>query len=64
MMNNPMSQTENERAREFYSQTYDTSVPDWPGELDFYRELATEVKSRHATLLEVACGTGRVTERR
>lgn len=55
-----MSPTAGERACEFYAQTYDTSVPDWPGELDFYRELATEVKSRHATLLEVACGTGRV----
>jgi hypothetical protein len=25
---------------EFYAQTYDASVPDWPGEIDFYRVLA------------------------
>jgi len=29
-----------ERAREFYAQTYDARVTDWPGEIDFYRELA------------------------
>jgi SAM-dependent methyltransferase len=49
-----------ERAREFYAQTYDVSVPDWPGEIDFYRELATEAHSHGRSVLEVACGTGRV----
>lgn len=47
-------------ASEFYAQTYDASVPDWPGEIDFYRELASKVKSGRGTMLEVACGTGRV----
>ncbi len=47
-------------ADEFYAQTYDDSVPDWPGEIDFYRELAASVKLAGGTVLEVACGTGRV----
>jgi ubiquinone/menaquinone biosynthesis C-methylase UbiE len=55
-----MGQTENEQAREFYAQTYDTSVPDWPGELDFYRRIAAGLKRHGMSLLEVACGTGRV----
>jgi SAM-dependent methyltransferase len=55
-----MPQPSNKRDIEFYAQTYDASVPDWPGELDFYREMAAEVKVNGATLLELACGTGRV----
>jgi ubiquinone/menaquinone biosynthesis C-methylase UbiE len=35
-------------------------VPDWPGEIDFYRDLASEVKRKGEKLLEIACGTGRV----
>jgi SAM-dependent methyltransferase len=42
------------------AQLYDTSVPDWPGEIDFYRELAAEARSSGAAVLEVACGTGHV----
>lgn len=42
------------------AQLYDASVPDWPGEIDFYRELAAEAKSNGGAVLEVACGTGRV----
>ena len=34
-----------ERVREFYAETYDTVVPDWPGEIDFYCELAAETHS-------------------
>jgi SAM-dependent methyltransferase len=49
-----------ERAREFYAQTYDVSVADWPGEIDFYQELAAEAHSHGRGVLEVACGTGRV----
>jgi SAM-dependent methyltransferase len=45
-------------AEEFYVLTYDTVVPDWPGELDFYREMAKE--SHGGSLLEIACGTGRL----
>lgn len=49
-----------ERAREFYAQTYDARVTDWPGEIDFYRELAAKAKLDGKAVLEVACGTGRV----
>jgi SAM-dependent methyltransferase len=45
---------------EFYAQTYDASVSDWPGEIDFYREMAEMAKSTDGGVLEVACGTGRV----
>jgi len=48
------------QAREFYAQTYDTVVPDWPGEIDFYRKLAAEAHANSQAVLEVACGTGRV----
>jgi SAM-dependent methyltransferase len=48
------------RAADFYVQSYDESVPDWPGEIEFYRGLAAEVRRRGEGLLEVACGTGRV----
>ena len=44
----------------FYAQTYDESVPDWPGEIDFYRELAAGIEAKGGTVLELACGTGRV----
>src|SRR5574341_572989 len=49
-----------QQAAQFYAQTYDVSVPDWSGELDFYRALAAEVKSGGGSVLEVACGTGRI----
>jgi ubiquinone/menaquinone biosynthesis C-methylase UbiE len=50
-------------AKELYAQTYDEAVPDWPGEIDFYRELAARLTSGGGSLLEVACGTGRVATR-
>ena len=49
-----------DNAEDFYAQTYDESVPDWPGEIAFYREMAARVKSTGGTMLEIACGTGRV----
>jgi ubiquinone/menaquinone biosynthesis C-methylase UbiE len=55
-----MAQFSSERAREFYAETYDTVVTDWPGEIDFYRRLASEAHARGEAVLEVACGTGRV----
>jgi SAM-dependent methyltransferase len=55
-----MSPSSDNRVAEFYAQTYDESVPDWPGEIEFYRGLASEVKSKEQGLLEIACGTGRV----
>ena len=41
-------------------QFYDIDVPDWPGEIDFYRAMAIEVKNQGGSILEVGCGTGRV----
>ena len=49
-----MAELPTERALEFYAQTYDVSVSDWPGEIDFYRELAAEVNSNSWAVLEVA----------
>jgi SAM-dependent methyltransferase len=41
------------------AQIYDQTVADWPGEMDYYRHLA----SRSKDILEIACGTGRVSLR-
>jgi SAM-dependent methyltransferase len=52
---------QNINARQFYAETYDINMADWPGEIDFYRELVSEeVKSRKGIVLDVACGTGRI----
>ena len=42
------------------AQFYDPSMSDWPGEIDFYRELAAEATAHGQPVLEIACGTGRV----
>ena len=42
------------------AQFYDALVPDWPDELDFYRELAAQATAAGHDVLEIACGTGRV----
>jgi SAM-dependent methyltransferase len=55
-----MSRSQSDRSAHFYAQTYDASVPDWPGEIDFYRELASTAHSAGQAVLELACGTGRV----
>ncbi len=47
-------------AWEFYAQTYDVTVGDWPGEMDFYRALVAQVQPAGQAVLELACGTGRV----
>lgn len=52
-----MGQLVSEEEVEFY----DIAVPDWPGEIDFYRTLAFEIMERRGTILELGCGTGRVT---
>ena len=46
--------------QELYAQLYDVAVSDWPGEIDFYRELLRMINSEHVNMLEIACGTGRV----
>lgn len=47
--------------RQFYAETYDICVADWTGEIDFYRDVINkEVKPKNGTVLELACGTGRV----
>jgi len=56
----PTSRPQLEASAEFYAQTYDLSVPDWPGEIDFYQELAMEARRQERSVLEIACGTGRV----
>ena len=43
------------------AQLYDVAVPDWPGEIAFYQRLIQQVPSTHPSVLEIACGTGRVT---
>jgi SAM-dependent methyltransferase len=55
-----VSEPQTNSAGEFYALTYDVSVPDWPGEIDFYRTLAAEAAARGGAVLELACGTGRV----
>jgi len=55
-----MSPSSDQRLAEFYAHTYDESVPDWPGEIDFYQRLASEVRRKGEGVLEIACGTGRV----
>ena len=50
-------------AKELYAQLYDVYVPDWEGEVDFYRELIGTSPLKTYGVLEVACGTGRITMR-
>ena len=58
-----MTKPMNEDNRDYYAETYDESVPDWPGEMAFYTEMAEEVRKKGESLLELACGTGRVASR-
>jgi ubiquinone/menaquinone biosynthesis C-methylase UbiE len=40
---------------------YDVWMSDWPGEINFYREIvAEEVRFKNGVVLDVACGTGRI----
>jgi SAM-dependent methyltransferase len=47
-------------AQDLYAQLYDARVPDWQGEVDFYRELIAQSPLRESGALEIACGTGRI----
>jgi ubiquinone/menaquinone biosynthesis C-methylase UbiE len=55
-----LSQSQDERGAEFYAETYDESVADWPNEIDFYQRMAANAKQADGSVLELACGTGRV----
>jgi SAM-dependent methyltransferase len=48
-------------AEQLNAQLYEVFVPDWPGEIDFYRSFTRPIAARDGAVLEVACGTGRVT---
>lgn len=55
-----MSRYASERSAQFYAETYDACVEDWPGELDFYNELAAQPGMEGRAVLELGCGSGRV----
>jgi SAM-dependent methyltransferase len=48
-------------AEAVYAQVYDLYVHDWPGEIAFYRWLIGASDLQDQGVLEIACGTGRVT---
>jgi SAM-dependent methyltransferase len=50
-------------SQELYARLYDLYVRDWPGEWEFYRELAADPLIQAHGLLEIACGTGRISLR-
>jgi ubiquinone/menaquinone biosynthesis C-methylase UbiE len=54
---------QNDKIAQLAAELYDVSVPDWPGELDFYQRLAETAQAQGQAVLEVACGTGRVAVR-
>ena len=43
------------------AELYDDATPDWPGEIDFYQRYAAHAHARDEAVLEIACGTGRIT---
>jgi ubiquinone/menaquinone biosynthesis C-methylase UbiE len=46
---------------EYYALTYDQSVAYWREELEFYQSLVDWVSAQGHAVLELACGTGRIT---
>lgn len=48
---------------ELYAQLYDARVPDWDGEVEFYRALIRRSALETHGVLEIACGTGRIAVR-
>jgi ubiquinone/menaquinone biosynthesis C-methylase UbiE len=50
-------------AEQMSAEMYDIAVPDWEGEIDFYLDYAQKAKERGQSVLEIACGTGRITLR-
>jgi SAM-dependent methyltransferase len=55
-----MSELSDQKWGQFYADTYDEAVPDWPGEMDFWRSYADGIRAKGERLLDVACGTGRI----
>lgn len=51
--------TESERS--FYARSYDAWITDWSGEIEFYRRHAADAFEKRQPVLELGCGTGRVT---
>ena len=45
-------------SKELSAELYDVSIPDWDGEMDFYRQFAFQARDNGQSVLEVACGTG------
>ncbi len=50
----------NQRFSDADAQIYDQYMYDWPGEIDFYLKFASVVKEKGQSILDIACGTGRV----
>jgi SAM-dependent methyltransferase len=48
-------------AQQLYAELYDLRVSDWPGEIDFYLEFLKNTPESAQGVLEIACGTGRIT---
>ena len=40
------------------AELYDIAVPDWPGEIDFFRDGVAALGGARLDVLEVACVTG------
>lgn len=55
-----MAKYPSEQVAEFYAETYDSTISNWPGEIDFYLNHAEEASANVASVLELGCGTGRV----
>lgn len=53
----------NQRFSDAEALIYDQGMDDWPGEIDFYKKFANAAKEKGQSVLDIACGTGRVTLR-
>ncbi len=50
----------NQRFSDADAFNYDQDMYDWPGEIDFYLRFANAAKEKGQSVLDIACGTGRV----
>ena len=50
----------NQRFSDADAVIYDQDMHDWPGEIDFYLKYANIAKEKGQSILDIACGTGRV----